>query len=87
MENIREVARIIPSIESATLIETRVGFRPFTPDRIPHIGWASSVDGLLLGLGISSQGMTMGAYTGAALADQALGVSGRDIPDSFKPRI
>lgn len=76
MENIREVARIIPSIESAALIETRVGFRPFTTDRIPHIGWASSIGGLLLGLGISSQGMTLGAYTGAVMADQALGRTG-----------
>jgi D-amino-acid dehydrogenase len=87
MENIREVARIIPSIESASLIETRVGFRPFTTDRIPHIGWASSIEGLLLGLGISSQGMTMGAHTGATLADQALGVPGREIPAAFKPRV
>ena len=87
MENFQEVARIIPSIESASLIETRVGFRPFTRDRIPHIGWASSVEGLLLGLGISSQGMTMGAYTGAVLADQALGVPGREIPAAFKPRV
>lgn len=87
MENIREVARIIPSIASAQVIETRVGFRPFTPDRIPHIRWAPTIDGLLLSLGISSQGMTMGAYTGAALADQALGIPGRDIPASFKPRI
>src|SRR3712207_7615200 len=38
-----------------SLIETRVGFGPFTTDRIPHIGWASSIGGLLLGLGISSQ--------------------------------
>ena len=87
LENIREVARIIPSIESASLIETRVGFRPFTRDRVPHVGWASSVGGLLLGLGISSQGMTLGAYTGAALADQALGVPGREIPAAFKPRV
>ena len=87
MENIQEVERIIPSIKSARLIETRVGFRPFTTDRVPHIGWASSVDGLLLGLGISSQGMTLGAYTGAVLADQALGVPGRTIPASFQPRV
>ncbi len=87
MENFQEVARIIPSIESASVIETRVGFRPFTRDRIPHIGWASSIEGLLLGLGISSQGMTMGAYTGAVLADQALGVPGREIPAAFKPRV
>jgi D-amino-acid dehydrogenase len=87
MENIREVARIIPSIESASPIETRVGFRPFTTDRIPHIGWACSIDGLRLGLGISSQGMTMGAHTGATLADQALGVPGREIPAAFKPRV
>jgi D-amino-acid dehydrogenase len=87
MENIREVARIIPSIVSASLIETRVGFRPFTTDRIPHIGRASSIEGLLLGLGISSQGMTLGAYTGAALADQALGVPGREIPAAFGPRL
>jgi D-amino-acid dehydrogenase len=75
MEDIREVARIIPSIGSARLIETRVGFRTFTPDRIPHIGWGRTVDGLLLGLGISSQSMTMGAYMGAALADQTLGIT------------
>lgn len=87
MENIREVARLIPSIDSARLIETRVGFRPFTPDRIPHVGWAPTIGGLLLGLGISSQGMTLGAYTGAALADQALGLQGRPIPASFTPRV
>lgn len=41
------VDRIIPSIESASLIETRVGSSHVTPDRIPHLGWASSNEGLL----------------------------------------
>src|SRR3712207_2513449 len=76
-----------PTRRRGSLIETRVGFGPFTTDRIPHIGWASSIGGLLLGLGISSQGMTMGAHTGATLADQALGMPGREIPAAFKPRV
>jgi len=86
-ENIAEACQLMPDLKDAALLETRVGFRPFTPNRIPHIGWSKTIDGLLIGAGSSSQGLTIGAYTGKVLADLAAGGTGHHIPPSFAPRV
>lgn len=65
---------IAPGLSDATLLETRVGFRPFTPDFLPVIGALPGYDGLLVANGLGSSGLTVGPYLGSELAKLALGM-------------
>ena len=59
---------------NATVLETRVGFRPFTPGFLPVIGALPGYEGVLLANGLGASGLTMGPYLGSELAKLALGV-------------
>ncbi|WP_164669882.1 NAD(P)/FAD-dependent oxidoreductase [Virgibacillus doumboii] len=61
-----------PALEDASIIETRVGFRPMTPESVPVIGKLPGFDGLLLANGLGSSGLTTGPYVGKQLANLAL---------------
>jgi D-amino-acid dehydrogenase len=62
-----------PGLASATMIETRVGFRPMSPDGKPQLGLVRGWDGLLIGNGMGPSGLTIGPYAGKLLAQLALG--------------
>lgn len=62
-----------PGLRNATLIETRVGFRPAGPSFVPMLGPAPGVGGLLIGNGLGAGGLTLGPMAGRLLAEQALG--------------
>jgi D-amino-acid dehydrogenase len=64
---------IAPGLAQATIIETRVGFRPVGPDVRPLLGLAAGVDGLLIGNGLGAAGLTIGPLAGRLLAEAALG--------------
>jgi len=64
-------AAIAPGLSEATMIETRVGFRPVTRDGRPLIGLLA--DGLVVAAGNGPEGLTAGPLTGAAAAALALG--------------
>ncbi len=64
--------KIAPELENASILETRVGFRPMTPESVPVIGSLPGYDGLLLANGLGSSGLTIGPYVGKQLADMAL---------------
>jgi D-amino-acid dehydrogenase len=55
------------------MLETRVGFRPYTPGFLPVIGALPTYQGLLLANGLGASGLTSGPYLGAELAKLALG--------------
>jgi D-amino-acid dehydrogenase len=61
-----------PGLASATMIETRVGFRPMSPDGKPQLGRVRGWDGLLIGNGMGPSGLTIGPYAGKLLAQLAL---------------
>ncbi|MCH1626704.1 NAD(P)/FAD-dependent oxidoreductase [Ferdinandcohnia quinoae] len=65
---------IAPGLANATITETRVGFRPFTPGFLPVIGRLPGYDGLLLANGLGASGLTVGPYMGSELAKLALGL-------------
>lgn len=54
-------------------METKVGFRPFTPGNVPIAGAVPSVRGLLVANGLGASGLTSGPFLGAELARLALG--------------
>jgi D-amino-acid dehydrogenase len=62
-----------PGLRNATLLETRVGFRPAGPSFVPMLGPAPGVRGLLVGNGLGAGGLTMGPMAGRLLAESALG--------------
>lgn len=69
LSNAMEIA---PMLEDASIIETRVGFRPMTPESVPVIGKLPGYNGLLLANGLGSSGLTTGPYVGKELANLAL---------------
>jgi glycine/D-amino acid oxidase-like deaminating enzyme len=72
-EVLTEAVHAAPGLATATIIETRVGFRPVGPDIRPLLGHAHGLDGLLIGNGLGAAGLTIGPFAGRLLADAALG--------------
>jgi D-amino-acid dehydrogenase len=64
-------AALAPGLADATVVETRVGFRPVTPDGLPLLG--ALADGLVIAAGNGPEGLTAGPWTGRAAAALALG--------------
>jgi D-amino-acid dehydrogenase len=63
---------VAPGLENSTLLETRVGFRPFTPGFLPVIGVLPNHPNVLAANGLGASGLTMGPFIGAELAKLAL---------------
>jgi D-amino-acid dehydrogenase len=64
---------VAPGLADATLLETRVGFRPLSDDGTPFLGRIPGVDGLVVATGLGATGLTAGPYVGAVAAALALG--------------
>ncbi|WP_124070722.1 NAD(P)/FAD-dependent oxidoreductase [Filibacter tadaridae] len=63
---------VAPGLAEAEFVETRVGFRPFTPGFLPIIGKVPGFDNLLLANGLGASGLTVGPFLGSQLAKLAL---------------
>jgi D-amino-acid dehydrogenase len=72
-EVLREALRVAPGLACATVLETRIGFRPVGPDARPLLGLAPHHEGLLIGNGLGPSGLTIGPFAGRLLAELALG--------------
>jgi D-amino-acid dehydrogenase len=72
-ELLREALKIAPGLGDATIIETRVGFRPAPAQLRPYLGRISTVDGLFVANGLGAAGLTMGPYVGKLVAELVLG--------------
>ncbi|WP_082235687.1 NAD(P)/FAD-dependent oxidoreductase [Halobacillus massiliensis] len=72
-EIFHKVLAVAPGLEKGTFLETRMGFRPFTPNSLPVFGRLRGYDGLFLANGLGASGLTSGPYIGAELARLALG--------------
>ncbi|RWZ52239.1 FAD-binding oxidoreductase [Halobacillus fulvus] len=64
---------VAPGLYDSTLVETRVGFRPFTPGSLPVFGAVPETKGLYVANGLGASGLTSGPYVGAELARLVLG--------------
>lgn len=71
-ELVNEGLRMAVGLESATLQETRIGFRPVSPDGEPFIGQVPGVENVYLAAGHGEYGLQAGPYSGAIVADLAL---------------
>ncbi len=72
-EVLAEALHVAPGLASATIIETRVGFRPVGVGVRPLLGSVPEVHGLLVGNGLGAAGLTIGPFAGRLLASVALG--------------
>jgi D-amino-acid dehydrogenase len=66
--------RIAPGLCDATMLETRVGFRPHSSDGYPLVGPAPASDDVVLATGLGAWGLTLGPMVGQVAAEQALGL-------------
>lgn len=60
--------KVAPGLASATLTETRIGFRPMPSAVAPIYGAATGIDNLYLGNGLGHSGLTFGGFAGSELA-------------------
>jgi D-amino-acid dehydrogenase len=72
-EVLGQALAVAPGLATATYLETRVGFRPMSPDGRPLLGPVPGVDGLVVATGLGPNGLTMGPYVGSVAALAALG--------------
>ncbi|MEH7382180.1 FAD-dependent oxidoreductase [Bacillus sp. JJ1533] len=63
---------IAPGLSEGTVLETRVGFRPFTPDFLPVIGGVPGYQNLIVANGLGASGLTVGPFLGGELAKLAM---------------
>ncbi len=63
---------VAPGLAGATLLETRIGFRPMAADGRPMLGAVAGCEGLLVGNGLGPTGLTIGPYAGHLLAQLAV---------------
>jgi D-amino-acid dehydrogenase len=81
-EVLQQALHVAPGLAPATVIETRVGFRPASADGLPLLGRVRGVDGLFVGNGLGAAGLTIGPFAGKLLGDLALG---RDTAMDLQP--
>jgi len=88
-EVLNQALAVAPGLGQATVVETRIGFRPLGPDARPLLGAAAGMGGLVIGNGMGPFGLTVGPFAGRLLAQVALGEP-PDLPlaayDPFRPR-
>jgi D-amino-acid dehydrogenase len=88
LEVLQEALAVAPGLRDATLLETRVGFRPATPDGEPVLGALPGHPHVVLATGFGPGGLTLAPYAGALIAEVVLGEEpGPDLsrwrPDRF----
>jgi D-amino-acid dehydrogenase len=74
-DDLSEALRIAPGLAGSTLREVRVGLRPGSPDGLPMVGRAPGVENLYIATAHGANGLQLGPYSGAAMAELALGRS------------
>ena len=76
---------LAPGLADATVLETRVGFRPVTPDGYPLLGAVPGLVGLVVATGLGANGLTYGPLMGVLAAGLALGEQPPFALDAFRP--
>ncbi|TVR68879.1 MAG: FAD-binding oxidoreductase [Sphaerobacteraceae bacterium] len=64
---------VADGLRAATLSEVRIGFRPMSPDNLPILGAIPGHDRLFIATGHGPAGLSLGAHSGAMVADMVLG--------------
>lgn len=70
-EVVGSALRAAPGLGDATVLETRVGFRPCTADDLPLLGALPNHDNVIVATGLGATGLTIGPYLGKLAAELA----------------
>jgi len=81
-EVLEHALSVAPGLADATLLETRVGFRPATPDQLPLLGPLDGYPDVLAATGFGASGLTLAPYAGALIASLA---TGEQVPVDLMP--
>jgi D-amino-acid dehydrogenase len=73
---------VADGLRTASLDEVRIGFRPMSPDNLPILGPIIGQDGLFIATGHGPAGLSLGAHTGAIIADM---IQGNNIQIDLEP--
>jgi len=76
---------LAPGLAGGTIGKIRVGLRPATPDGLPVLGRLPGHDSLYVATGHGPSGLHLGPYSGAAVAEIALGIDGGEQLAPFSP--
>lgn len=68
-----EALKVAPLLSECSILETRVGFRPFTYDNVPVFGPIPKIKRLLIANGLGASGLTTGPFIGSQLAKMIVG--------------
>ena len=71
---LQRTLRIAPGLADATVVETRVGFRPQSSDGYPVVGRSPASRDVVVATGLGAWGLTLGPLIGQVAAEQALGL-------------
>jgi len=72
-EILNKALEVAPGLANGTYLETRVGFRPFTPGFLPVVGALPDYENIFVANGLGASGLTSGPYIGAELARYVTG--------------
>ncbi|SET72588.1 D-amino-acid dehydrogenase [Salinibacillus kushneri] len=67
-EVLGKALEVAPGLSESTLVEARVGFRPYTPGFLPVVGALPNFEGIYVANGLGASGLTSGPYLGRELA-------------------
>lgn len=84
-EVLSRALEILPGLGEATVVETRVGFRPGSRDGLPILGTVDALPGVVVATGLGAEGLTLGPYQGAVAARLALGEEVETDLSLFRP--
>jgi D-amino-acid dehydrogenase len=73
LEVLQHALAVAPGLRDATLLETRIGFRPATPDGRPVLGQLPGHPHVVLATGFGPTGLTVAPFAGALVAAAVLG--------------
>jgi D-amino-acid dehydrogenase len=76
---------VAPGLAGAPVLEWRVGLRPVATRGYPYLGAVPGREGLFVATGHGATGLTWGPWSGAAVADLALGVISAADRESLAP--
>lgn len=66
---------VAPGLADATLVETRIGFRPASADGLPLLGALTAHPDVLICTGFGPGGLTLAPFAGTLVADLAVGAA------------
>jgi D-amino-acid dehydrogenase len=73
LRNLATALEVLPELGEATVVETRVGFRPGTHDGRQLLGTVERLPGVVVATGLGSEGLTFGPFQGLVAARLAMG--------------